>query len=427
MNTVIQASILYLSLALAFGSTSLHAQDTERTRSRDKPSLSIDGQLELGFSSEYNFDLIDEVENVHALEPTLELGVEYDNDKDLRMVLALEYAREWKGGNQGREDEYTSSFIVDEVFVELSGFGKKGIFLDDLTLTLGRSKLSDSREWFYDANVDGLILEGELPASNTDLMLSVNREEWIGSDLLHHNEPDTVSNFILSLVHHPFKKMDLGAYAILRDDSSSDNDSPRFFGLSARGEVFDKRLNFWTDLASVNGQDGEKRIAGKGFDVGATLKFFGVKGPFLTFGYAFGSGGGDEDTDFRQTGLHGNSDKFGGVTGLKYYGELMDPELSNLKILTTGIGFRPLDNMSVDLIYHRYEQDVALDELRDSELDIDPNGLDTELGAELDLVAGFTILDNIHSEWVLGYFKPGAAFDDTGEALFVSAKFSYEF
>ena len=81
----------------------------------------------------------------------------------------------------------------------------------------------------------------------------------------------------------------------------------------------------------------------------------------------------------------------------------------------------------MDLIYHRYEQDVALDELRDSQIDIDPNGRTTDIGSELDLVTGFTSQRNLQSELVLGYFQPGAAFDDAGRALSFSAKVSYEF
>lgn len=427
MNSLDRSSVVCLLAVLALSPTSLYAQDSERPITRDKPVLNTYGALELGMSSEYNYELRDEDENIHSLEPVVAFGVEYDREEDLRMRLTLEYGREWTGGNRGREDEYESSFSLDEAFVELSDIARKGFFLDDVTLTLGRRKLSESREWFYDANVDGAILEAEITGMDTDLMVSFNREEWIGSDLLHHNEPDTVSNLILSLVHRPVKRVDIGAYAIVRNDSSEDNDSPRFIGLSARGRAFDKRLNFWADLATVSGQDGDKDIDGTGFDIGGTLKLLGADGPYVTLGYAFGSGDGDEDTDFRQTGLHGNSDRFGGVTSFKYYGELMDPELSNMKILTAGIGFRALGNMSIDMIYHRYEQDVALDQLRDSDLDRDPNGRATDLGAELDLVAGFDHRDNLHSEWVLGYFQPGAAFDNADDAVFIGAKLSYEF
>ena len=303
MKIQTRVNCLCLQVVLAMSAGCIHAQDLKRFEAGDKSGFSIKGQLELEFSNEYNLDLIGDVEKIYTVEPILELGVQYDNDNDFLMKINLEYGRELEGGNLGKESEYSSSFTLDEAFVQLSDITEEGSFFDDVSVTMGRRKLSDSREWFYDASVDGLILEAQSSSLDTDLTFSVNREEWIGSDLLRHNEPDTVSNLVFSLVHHPFRKMDIGAYAVIRNDSSSDNDSPRFVALSARGEILDKRLAFWSDVAVVGGQDGDKSIDGNGYDIGATLKLSGTGGPYITLGYAFGSGDGDEDTDFRQTGL----------------------------------------------------------------------------------------------------------------------------
>ena len=424
MNRYSQASCCLFITVIALNANNIGAQDSSSEKSGDSATFNIEGKLEFEFSSEYDANVH---ENVYKLEPTLELEFEYKDRKNIKLGGNLEYGREVKGGNKGRETKYTTSFTVNELFLKLSEPTKKNSILNDMSMTLGRKNLSDAREWFYDAEVDGVIFELSSSALNTDLTFSYNREEWIGSDLLRHNETDTVSNIIIALEHQPLKRIDFGAYAIIRRDESTDNDSPQIIGLSARGKLLDKRLNFWSDFAVVNGVDGDERIDGKGFDLGATMKFAGIGKPYVTLAYAYGSGDGDEDTDFRQSGLHANSDKFGGVTNFKYYGELVDPELSNLNILTAGIGFRPKKKVSVDLIYHHYEQDVALDELRDSSLNEDPNGLDTDIGSEWDLVAGFTSHKNFQTELILGYFQPGAAFDDRREVLLFNAKFTYEF
>ncbi len=74
--------------------------------------------------------------------------------------------------------------------------------------------------------------------------------------------------------------------------------------------------------------------------------------PSVTLGYALGSGDdastSDVDESFRQTGLQDNSAKFNGVTRLKYYGEVLNPELSNLSVLTAGVGIRPSPRSSID-------------------------------------------------------------------------------
>ena len=108
----------------------------------------------------------------------------------------------------------------------------------------------------------------------------------------------------------------------------------------------------------MRGREGSKKIRGIGFDLGATYQFDLPLKPSVAVGYAFGTGTADPkglvDKSFRQTGLQENEDRFHGVTSFKYYGELFDPELSNLMIFTGGIGIRPTRNSSIDLVYHYY-------------------------------------------------------------------------
>jgi hypothetical protein len=71
--------------------------------------------------------------------------------------------------------------------------------------------------------------------------------------------------------------------------------------------------------------------------------------PSLTLAYARGSGGEDSatrDANFRQTGLHENKARLAGVKRLRRYGELLQPDLSNLAITTLGSGIRWLGNSS---------------------------------------------------------------------------------
>ena len=82
-----------------------------------------------------------------------------------------------------------------------------------------------------------------------------------------------------------------------------------------------------------------------------------------TFGVAFGSGDNNRrdgvDRNYRQSGLQDNNARFAGVTSFKFYGETVEPELSNLLIGTAAIGVRPTPRSSVDLVYHYYAQHRA--------------------------------------------------------------------
>ena len=126
--------------------------------------------------------------------------------------------------------------------------------------------------------------------------------------------------------------------------------------------------------------------------------------PSITLGFACGSG--DEslrdgkDGSIRQTGLQDNN----GITSFKYCGEVFEPELSNILIFTAGLGIKPTKNSSLGVVYHRYLQHEAEDDIRDSNLKLDPNGNSRELGDELDLIIGYRPTREIRIETVVGAF-----------------------
>ena len=156
--------------------------------------------------------------------------------------------------------------------------------------------------------------------------------------------------------------------------------------------------------------------------------------PALTLGFAFGSGdrNPDDGTDgtFRQTGLQDNEWDFGGATDFKYYGEVLDPELSNLAILTAGVGIRPSDKFSLDLVYHYYLQHRAAPRRFAT-----PGSTPSRPAAAGDSAArSISSSDSRRSgttstlKVAVGYFLPGAAFpESSGGAWVVRAEVQFRF
>lgn len=192
------------------------------------------------------------------------------------------------------------------------------------------------------------------------------------------------------------------------------------------------RVGYWADLARVSGSDtltdwaeqddgsfvagasATQRVRGRAFDLG--LQWIGAGGsrPTLLAAFAHGSGGADGaaiDRGFRQTGLQENKQRLAGVKRFRRYGELFDPELSNLRVATLGFGWRPFDRTSIELAWHRYRQDVASTRSPSSRLSADPNGRSAELGSEIDLL--LAVREWQHVEFTLAWsrFMPGAAYD----------------
>ena len=153
-------------------------------------------------------------------------------------------------------------------------------------------------------------------------------------------------------------------------------------------------------------------VRGHAVDVGLQYTLDVPWRPAVAVGYALGSGRADTATSigYRQSGFQDNTGKLGGVTSVRYYGELLDPELANLEVWTAGLGFRFLRASSLDLVYHRYAQDELAAYLRDANLRRRPYGRDRDLGDELDVVLGIEEWERFEIKAVFAVFWPGQAF-----------------
>lgn len=203
----------------------------------------------------------------------------------------------------------------------------------------------------------------------------------------------------------------------------------RWLGLRASGEWrggSGARLTYWADAVRMRGRETittyagatardsrTRRVRGGAIDLGATAAL-GVRWrPSLTLAWARGSGGEDSpalDANFRQTGLHENKARLAGVKRLRRYGELLQPDLSNLAIATLGGGIRLLDNSSLELVAHRYRQVVPAAAVAGARLSADPLGADRRLGREYDLVLALREWHWLELTLRLSRFEPGPAY-----------------
>jgi alginate production protein len=209
---------------------------------------------------------------------------------------------------------------------------------------------------------------------------------------------------------------------IHRKDKTGADGRPVHVGVRAYG-MPSNRFNFWSELSLLRGKDEtKKKFKGHAVDFGGTYRFPNVPlAPNVTLGYANGSGD-DNPNDglnhqFRQTGLQSNETRLGGIPKIKYYGETLDPELSNLQIVMLAVGIRPVPTMTLDLVYHHYRLNKIADEIRNMALTAQMNQDDVRLskkvGQALDIVFGFRNLFGIRRLGLdvrTGIFFPGAAF-----------------
>lgn len=318
--------------------------------------------------------------------------------------------------------------------------------VDGLSAQIGRQRFFEEREWWWDKDLDAVRLRFDRQKLHTEIALAkelaprqlfgkraIDPEERgvrrvLAQAAYSVNSNHRIDAFYLS---HDDRSGSAALGAVVPDAESDLADAKlRWVGARASGR-FDTgsfgRLRYHLDVASVRGDEtrvaladtpvpfgqGTGRVAvarvarsvsGSAFDAGASWTFELPGEPTLTFGRAHGSQG------FRQTNLHRNNAKFGGVDRFRYYGELARPELSNLDIWTGALGSRIFKSSSIEVLGHRYAQPRPADTFAGTPLDRDPAGFDAALGHEWDVVLGIQEWERFDIELIGGRFVAGPAF-----------------
>ena len=321
-----------------------------------------------------------------------------------------------------REDDEDGTLDITDSRLGETYLYFNDIFDADFDAYVGRMDFDDRREWLYDQNLDGIRFFWRVG----DLIAEASATTTLSDGNVRDENTDNYTFYLTDAERR------YAAYIIHRDTSQPYEQNISHFGLRAFGE-WPKNHENWLEIAGIYGerenQHGHADLEGWAIDVGSTW-YLGDRW-YLTGAWAFGSGDDDtrdgSDNNFRQTGLQDNNAKFGGVTSFRYYGELVDPELANLHIGTLGIGYRFNQTSSLDILGHYYRQDEAARKLIGSDLDQKANGIDRELGWEVDAILGWRPSPTWDLELVYGWFKPGKAFEDASDASVgkVQVRFRY--
>lgn len=379
-------------------------------------SLTFGAALDSEFVYERNFDL-DAADNRDLARLTPELAVSFGLDLTERAFAYLEIHVERDVDFRAPDDESDpeTRLIIDEAYLTFSDI------VEGFSLQAGRARMQDRREWLMDQELDGL--RAFLRLEPVGLEFAANREQLFDYDLLHADSITRINNYLANLRYRPDETFEANSYVLYRDNLDEDADDLAFLGLQAIND-WPGGGGLWLDTAYVFGREDGSQVSGFGVDGGITVVPDAPLGLSATFAVAYGSGDADPDDSrdraFRQSGLQENEDGFNGITRFKYYGEVLDPELSNLIIVTAGLGILPSDRSSLDLVYHRYWQDEAADFLRDAAIDADPGGRHRYLGDEVDLVLGLSEIEAVDIEAAVGVFLPGKAFSAEDDAAFVA-------
>lgn len=299
-------------------------------------------------------------------------------------------------------------------------------------VSVGRSRMNDPRNWLFASSDDKndnvqLQYRGErdfiqLVAASRDLLPSNLFEP---EDL--HRSLNTAATY-----EHTFDNgMRAGGYLLLQDRRNEGDSLDRtYFGGRSRGTIAAGHIDYWTDTIVLRGTSGATPMRSYAVDLGVIYKFLDPLQFHVVGSYAYGSGDGDAtdgvDRRFRQTGIQENRYQYGGVSRFKYYGESLNPELSNIGIATAAVGFKPDILSSVDLVVHHYEMAQADNGLIASRLNRQPTGLSRNVGNAIDLIGGYRDRSAVEFEFFGGWFMPGPAFGaNRTDSVYAMVKMKY--
>ena len=407
----------------------------------DRSNLYYGLELSLAGAEIDNLSLGDDpdVDRLEEEEYELAFTIEYQASDQLYFYFGGSLIDEAEEIKPNGEDESLSGFERGEI-----GFGYS--FGSEITseIRVGRREFISASDWWYwwDEDLDSVSLDSRWGKFEALIAIAEEQAREVTDMDFIDPEQEDVRRILLGFDWEFADNQLLQFYYLDQDDRSSAYRD----GQSLRVDKIDegdanltwKGINYlgWFELesfgevelelayAEVSGRETvyefddpaggradvdetvRQRIDGEARGIRLSLTPAAFDDVTFIIGHARGSGDRTEDDgkddSFRQTGLQGDSEVFG---------ELFQPELSNLVVDTIGIEFGYFDNFDIALFHHDYRQDELADEMRDVSIEFDTEGNSRDLGREIDLVLTFNVYA-IEVELIAAEFEAGRAYSD---------------
>jgi len=287
-------------------------------------------------------------------------------------------------------------------------------FNDDMSnVLIGRKKTKDLRSWWYDSPLDELKIFNENYVFNYEAIFATRiSNETVTDDNSPKAKIKGSRYFILHGDYQYYFNHHLGGYYIYERVKPKDTTVYKrrlhFLGLDLNGiknDVF-YWLNAGYSKGDLYGYTSVKKSKGFGFDLGAKIPY----NDRLAFAasYAYGSGKHNFTQPYIATN---NSDYLHKSFTFRYYGNVLNPVLENIKIISLYGIYYFAENKTFIASLHNYTQDVARTTSYDTKYFYPTDGKHKNLGNEFDIV--YQYLQNRLEKLKIGagFFFGGSAYD----------------
>ncbi len=314
---------------------------------------------------------------------------------------------------------------IAEAYVQLSE-----IFYSPLTLKLGRQYLQygrgfliSSREWENKFDAARMIMD--LYPWTIDLVYSrlvesdrvitggspkpADDEDLFGLNLNYQEDLWTMEGYIFGI----------------RDEWEADDpavpgeltkNAPIALGIRGDASPFES-LDLWGEFCyelgkyQLDSMTDSENIRAFAFDAGMVYVFDVTWEPAVALSYTFASGDDGSDATNPLEGF------FNPFFNYNYYGYAYSPYLSNIGIFNAQLSVLPSEDTTLVLDFYYYNQakDVAMS-MGDPNQDNGgvmamTDGQDKDLGMELDVILEYDYTEDVSTQFVAAWFKPGDAYE----------------
>ena len=444
-------------------------------------------RIKTSLKGQYTYNGNDDLDTLDAKSrdaEVLELKSTFYGDITDRISFATQARAVKNYGDGGSIDSDTGEAAGNKDFIELRQYwlkyrGLAGV--SPLGIRVGRQRIREERSLWWNRDFDAVSLEYDATLFSGFLTLGQNQFEYRTSRNSFDEEDQGILRFLGQTSWQWRPENFLEARFAWQDDHSGINrtgyvmtsgdvdseDSDLFWaGVRVAGDVsaLDSyrfaNMTYRADaIGLVGSQDTESStpnidetrtvtgstqqdVSAWAVDLGVDLALSGERKPVVSLGYAYGSGDDDtsdnDDHNFRQTGLDGNTSYMAGASGSSYnYGSVLRPDLSNIHVLTAGLVVPILKDSDVSMKYHYYRLAEDATSLATSGINASLNGTDKDLGHGLDVMLNVDVseelniarrgFDKIGLKTTLGTFKAGEAYGSAEDEIAVRGQVDLSF
>lgn len=448
------AALLVQTLLVVLSTTTVASDRSQQSTEEEKASVEISFETQLS-----GLRVTDEDGNSQWLsEIELEAGLSISGAvyKDLHGLSELSANVE-----HARESESSSE---TETSVELKQLWAQLPFAQhSQSVRIGLQEFEDERGWWWDTKQWAVTL---LADTQTDWNLTFSAITGNGEistiDEPLEPEEEDIHRLLFQARNLSNESRELAVYGLVTADLSAtpapgntislneldESDAITYhFGLGWYQQLESTRLgsiNLRADLALVRGRETQlefqeensstvsgalratvverENIQVSGWAVDAAIEIpLNITGePLLQFGFASGSSG---SARFNQTGLHDNGN------GVGLYGNIFEPELSNLHILSALLTIPVYELGEFTFYHHRFSRLSGADQIPENELGLEADNNATLIGFETGVHLEIELTDQIEIEFSAAVFQPHSSLDANNEnsSQYISGGVSWEF